>query len=294
MFNTDCLSFGWHPDIPDFRDYRPQSSRVSELLGQLKASGSKRKRLPTKVDLREYFPQIYDQGNLNSSTSHACIGLFEYFQTRAFGTRLAPSRLFLYKTTRNLLGLSGNVPVSLRSCLKAMRSCGIPPERLWAYDEEKLDVQPDAYLFSFADQYRDFCYVRLDAQGATGITTLKTVKSFLAAGFPSAFGLPIASSLSQDGHIQYRPTFDTIRDGQAMVAVGYDDKRLDAARGALLIRSSWGRSWGEEGYGWLPYAYVEKLIALDFWTLLREDWVATAEYTRPRISASVTAKTSYR
>ena len=40
--------------------------------------------------------------------------------------------------------------------------------------------------------------------------------------------------------------------GHAMTVVGYDD-----ARRAFRIQNSWGKEWGEGGYGWFGY---------DFWT----------------------------
>jgi C1A family cysteine protease len=58
------------------------------------------------------------------------------------------------------------------------------------------------------------------------------------------------------------------------MAVDYDDARVigdDKANpkttGALLIRNSWGSSWGWHGYGWLPYQYVLRGLAVDFWML---------------------------
>ena len=53
--------------------------------------------------------------------------------------------------------------------------------------------------------------------------------------------------------------------GHAVMSVGYDDgKKIKGAglnapetKGALMIRNSWGGGWGEKGYGWLPYDYVE-------------------------------------
>ena len=42
--------------------------------------------------------------------------------------------------------------------------------------------------------------------------------------------------------------------GHAVVIVGYDDQRTTAAgQGALKIQNSYGRAWGENGYGYVAY-----------------------------------------
>jgi len=74
--------------------------------------------------------------------------------------------------------------------------------------------------------------------------------------------------------------------GHAIVAVGYDDnmkiKNTNPGgietTGALLIRNSWGTGWGNAGYGWIPYDYVLKGLAVDWWSLLKNEWVNTGEF----------------
>lgn len=280
MSNFVPPGLGWHRARPDFRDYSPGSLIVQEMLAQLEPCRSTR---PAEVDLREFFPEVYDQGALDSSASHTCVGLFEYFERRTHGITVAPSRLFHYMNTQKLLRRIGNDCADLRTGLKAMIRCGIPPEHYWPYDTERCGEKLDPFLYSFFNESKSICYVRLDARNTTGTETLNVVRSFLAAGFPSEFGFPVPSSLSWEPDIPYRPTFDRSCGGQAVIAVGYDDHRLRSRGGALLIRNSWGSQWGEDGYGWLPYAYVEEQLAVDFWTLLRHDWLESGEFTRPRL-----------
>ena len=53
--------------------------------------------------------------------------------------------------------------------------------------------------------------------------------------------------------------------GHAVLLVGYDDNKQ-----LYKFRNSYGTGWGVEGYGYLPYQYVEHpQLAGDFW-IVRE------------------------
>ena len=109
------------------------------------------------------------------------------------------------------------------------------------------------------------------------------MKSFLAAGFPVLFGFSVPLSLTDGSEILFRPAHDAPCGGQSVVAVGYELNRYGARQDAILIRSSWGQQWGDNGYGWLPVGFVRHHLAQNFWTLISEDWIDILELSRPAI-----------
>jgi len=282
MAGSKKQGMGWQRDLKDGRDYHLDHTVVRELLQKL-GSGRVPQKLPGAIDLREYFPMPSDQGGLNASTAFAVTSLVGYFEARSSGHVLDASPLFLYQLGLKLLGLTTNASLNIRTALKAMVRFGMPPESCWPYECSRFESSPtDPFLFSFAGDFRSIRYFRLDQLSTE--KTLRLVKAFLAAGFVTTFGFSVPSSLTMDADIAFRPEFDAIRGGQAVLAVGYDDRRRIASDlGAILFRSSWGSQWGEHGYGWLPYAYVVNQFATDFWTALRLDWAEANFLMRPSL-----------
>jgi C1A family cysteine protease len=286
---------GWIPDFPDLRDYTEETRDIREILAPtgLPAASAGRKRraeLPGAVDLRPWASAVEDQGGLGSCTAQAGAGVIEYYERKSFGRHVESSRLFLYKVTRNIMKSKGDTGAYLRSTMGAMVLFGVPPEKYWPYTdaENKFDEEPPAFCYAFAQNYRTLLYYRHDPAGATRAAVLERLKTYLAAGHPAMFGFTVYSSVAQaetTGRIPLPFGRERIEGGHAVVAMGYDDALTiantsggDPARGALLIRNSWGKDWGEKGYGWLPYAYVLKGLAEDFWSVLKKEWVDTGQF----------------
>lgn len=297
---------GWLPDLPDIRDFNADTDVISGKslnLGQkesvkmmLSRVGSERPKkaslppLPASKDLRSFFSPVEDQLNLGSCTANAGVGLVEYFEKRAFGKHLDASRLFLYKVTRNLLGWTGDTGAYIRTTMKALTVFGVPPEEYWKYIVSNYDVEPSAFLYAFAQSYQAISYYRLDPAGTTNrAALLLRIKMYLSMGLPSMFGFTVYNSISQGattGKIPYPFAGDRVAGGHAIVAAGYDDNmkikhsspNAPEYKGALLIRNSWGTSWGDKGYGWLPYEYVINGLAIDWWSLIKSEWLDTGNF----------------
>ena len=278
--NRKLGGMGWQPDLPDFRDFTPQSPEVKSVLSKSRLLKAKAAKLPASVDLRQWCSPIEDQGDLGSCTANAGVGLLEYYERRACGHHLDASRLFLYKATRDLLGWTGDDGAYLRTTMKAMALFGVPPEQYWKYNIAAFDDEPPAFCYAFAQNYQALKYYRLDPPGTSPSEILGCIKKYLAAGLPSMFGFTVYSSIppigAGTGDIPFPQQGENVEGGHAIDAVGYNDtKKIGNDKGALLIRNSWGTAWGEDGYGWLPYKYVEVGLADDFWSLVRSEYTDT-------------------
>lgn len=291
------LSTGWLPPFPDMRDYDDDHPLITELTMKLGIDGGQAHiDLPNFVDLREWCSPVEDQLTLGSCTANAAVGMAEYFQKRAYGDYIDGSRLFVYKAARKLMQSSGDSGAWLRSAMGALVLFGVPDEKYFPYtlDGETVnpdwDSEPDSFLYSLANHYSAVNYFCHDPLGKKigKEDVLKTVKTYLAAGIPSMFGFfgfPSFEVSDSPGSIPYPCKNEQAEWGHAVMAVGYDDHKLitntrnqEATTGALLIRNSWGKEWGEEGYGWIPYTYVVDGLAEDFWSILSMDWVDTQQF----------------
>jgi C1A family cysteine protease len=291
----EVVGTGWLPPMADMRDLTEDRSEIADEIKKLGIPKTDTKTLAAvrAVDLRKWCSPIEHQLLLGSCSAQAAAGIVEYFERRAFGKHINCSRLFIYKATRNLMGVTGDTGAWLRTTMGALVHCGAAPERYWPYTDTKpdFDNEPPAFVYAVADEFealRYFCHDPLGKKLTTDVV-LARVKGFLAVGIPSMFGFFVFPSYTQSavsGGIPFPcPDEGKSISGHAVVAVGYDDAKKitntecnETTTGAFLIRNSWGTAWGENGYGWLPYKYVLEKLALDFWSLLRMKWVDTGEF----------------
>jgi hypothetical protein len=245
------------------------------------------KSIPESTDLREWCSPVKNQGNLNSCTAHAAAAIVEYFEMRSAGRVIDASRLFLYKTTRNLLHYSGDTGANTRATMKALVMLGVTPEEFYPYDETKVNEEPSAFCYSLADNFKSVKYYRIDTRDRSKDSVLQHAKTLLAANRPLMLGFMAYLSCWQqagaNGMIPFPVTSDIRFGGHNVAVVGYDDNIIIRNRditgvestGAFLFKNSYGDQWGEKGYGWLPYDYLLKHQSIDWWTIIKQDWLDT-------------------
>lgn len=208
-----------------------------------------------------------------------------YMNQLAYGKTNRGSRLYLYWFTRYLMNqyriVSGDTGADLRNTIGALVLYGIAPEKAWPYTVSQFDKEPPARINSLADDFRALKYFRHDLPSRATSETLNSIKTTLAGKIPVMFGFTCYTSIDDcdDGKIVYPSPGDRVDGGHAVLAIGYEDKiNIGSYTGALIIQNSWGKGWGQSGFGWLPYQYVLAGQASDFWSVSSAAYVDTGQF----------------
>ncbi|MBC2582021.1 C1 family peptidase [Clostridium sp. DJ247] len=233
-------------------------------------------KLPPSVDLRYKCPPVYDQGELGSCTANAgcaCRALL------ANNSRLMLSRLFLYYMERSLKGtVTEDSGASVRDICKAANKFGICEEMYMPYDVNNFSIQPSNDAINNAQVYKINSYRKLN--------TLDEIKQNIAFRQQGVLaGMDVYDSFQSEevartGRMTIPKSTEQNYGGHAVLIVGYIDtqntlsklkfmfKWSEAPQGYLIVRNSWGANWGEHGYFYMPYEFVTKGYAYDFWTMI--------------------------
>jgi C1A family cysteine protease len=252
--------FGWLPDLPDVRDY----SYGQRLLG---IERDRITEMPIASSLRNMMSPVEDQGDLGSCTANGIVGLLEFLERKAGDqspTNL--SRLFLYYEERVLIGTTKqDSGAYIRDGIKVAAKLGVPAESYWPYRTGKFAVKPSPTAYKKAPLHGALEYLRLDTHDER--------RTCIASGYPLTFGFTVYDNfwgISPANAVAPMPVGE-VAGGHCVDIVGYDDNRK-----LYECRNSWGSAWGDNGYFWMPYDYVnDDNLADDFWTIRKGGKIAT-------------------
>ena len=219
--------------------------------------------LPTKVDFRKNCPLIYDQLALGSCVSNAVAGAMQYTMTKLkLPDTSMRSRLFIYYNARAVEGtIYQDAGSTIRDGMKVAAKMGACPETDWPYNISYFTSQPSQASYSDAVKCRISEYRQVRQE-------LNQLKQCLSQETPIVCGVLVYSSFespdaTKTGKIPMPGQGEEILGGHAIMLVGYDD-----SINSFIFRNSWGTSWGDHGYGYLPYDYITSpALSDEFWTL---------------------------
>lgn len=242
--------YGWRPDLPDIRDY---------------CFAAPTYRVRSHADLRTspFMPTVWDQKQEGSCTAHAVGACFAFAHAAAHLPPFMPSRNFIYLQERTLEGdIAQDDGAQIRDGMKACATVGVPRETLYPYNAKHFSAKPSASAMKDAALHKASVYRRIDNR--TPNQTLAAV----AKGFPVAMGFSVYESFESDavattGMVPMPAKGEQMIGGHAVTIVGYSKPDQ-----TLIVRNSWGASWGLAGYFMFPFAYAFDVnLSDDFWTV---------------------------
>jgi C1A family cysteine protease len=126
---------------------------------------------------------------------------------------------------------------------------GVCSEQNYPYDITKFADKPPHHCYLAAKSHEVVTSVAVACNG-------NAIKQALAAGYPIVVGITVYPQLeSQEtastGICANPQPGDQPIGGHCVVICGFDDSKQ-----MYCIRNSWGTSWGQNGYFWISYSYI--------------------------------------
>ena len=239
--------YGWKHDKNDDRDFIYKSCLTP---------------LPSSLSLRGKMPPVLDQLQLGSCTSNSICNAFRFDEIKQSLPNIERSRLFLYYNERVIDGdVNTDDGASIRDGIKSANTTGICSSDLWPYDITKFKEKPPQECYNNAKLNHTIVYQKVNQN-------LNDMKSALYSGYPIVIGFVVYTSMestivAQTGNVPMPSDGEQVLGGHAILLCGYDDDKQ-----LFNFQNSWGTSWGDLGFGTIPYAYVSKPeLASDFWIM---------------------------
>jgi C1A family cysteine protease len=213
--------------------------------------------LPSSVDLRAAW---WDIGNQESTGS--CVGwgstdgVARYHMVKAGKleqkAKLSPRFTWMASketdtfTTRPETMIEG-AGTSLKAAMDILRKYGAVPETLLPFHiTTNMYLGDEDAFFATAATRKIASYVNL-------LKNTANWRTWLATRGPILVGLSVDHTWDNATATQGKlDTFmpNTVRGGHAVAAVGY------RADGRIIIRNSWGTTWGDKGFAYASEAYI--------------------------------------
>lgn len=211
-------------------------------------------KLPLKIDYTNKMLPVRDQGEEGTCVGFAVTcGMKEYQEFLDYRKLVELSPRFLYNECKKIDGLPNAEGTTIRSAMKVLEKLGVCREKFWTYtpfqkDKSKRGARSDAKRFCIKTYAR--------------VLNLNELRLSLSSHGPLVLGIEVFEGIikTKTGLVPLPRKNEISLGGHAITAIGYDDKKK-----IIKFKNSWSTKWGNKGFGYLPYAYVEKYM-IDAWS----------------------------
>jgi Papain family cysteine protease len=237
------------------------ATRIAELTSSSREAVTAavgQQTFPTAVDYSNEIRSVRDSGPEGSVVGLALATALEFQIARTTNKQQSISARYIYYAARKQQGsdLKSDSGASIKDAITVLSTEGAVAEEVWPYRPGEFAAMPPAAVKDAA---------RFRITGATELTTIDGIKGALNRNGPVVAGISLFEgamepNVSQPGLLGLPTKKEQIVGGHAIVIVGYDDEKR-----RFKFVNSWGRTWGEEGFGYLPYEYFTK-YGFEAWT----------------------------
>ena len=211
-------------------------------------------KLPKKIDYTKKSSPVKDQGDEGTCVSFAtACGMKEYQELLDYEKLVELSPRFVYSECKKIDGMPEEEGTTIRSSMQVLKNKGVCQEKFWPYQPYQKD-KPKKGAAVNAKKFCVMTYAR--------ILNLNELRLTLANKGPCVIGVEVFEGMmeTKTGLVPMPAKNESSLGGHAICPVGYDDKKK-----VVKFKNSWSDKWGQKGYGFLPYAYVERYM-IDAWS----------------------------
>jgi C1A family cysteine protease len=261
--------YGCIPDIPDQRDIWTTFPKTIEYY--------------QTTDLRRtnFLPEISNQGELGSSVAHAILAAYIYcLKKESNYNDIDLSPQFIYYNQRLIAGTTeSDSGSSIRDGIKVLERLGVCNEETYPYDLISFRDRPtdESYEFAYKNKHSiQYRRVRL---------LLEDIMKSISIKIPILMGFTVYDSfqhpdVTRTGVMPVPKPGEKIVGHHVTLIIGYD-----ISKKYLLCRNSWGSTWGQGGYFWMPFPFVNSRNCSDLWI------ISTSTGSKPLIQSVVQKRT---
>ncbi len=261
--------------------YDPRDYIYTKLIGAIEEEPA------VSIDYRPNLPPVFDQEQRGSCVACASTWTIKAFEEIKQGDYPGDglSAAFLYSLCKQNDGMPSEEGTQPKTAMKVLQKYGVCPETIMPYStltDLPIPQVPqvsnnalDAASVFKIDTYAQLC----SSYDLNRDQTLDAMRQALKREGPFMIALLVCENFEPDENNFLPLPEGSVRGGHAVGIAGDLPNR-----GCLILRNSWGAEWGDQGYAYLPYEWLNRINYMG-WCIL-EAWTAT-DITPPKFATHI-------